>query len=220
MDVRLTRLLYGSYAGILITLVGGALAMPGVFLDYPHNGISLWGNYFPAIIPYSIGFTVTATCMLYAAYILPGAPEQLAVMRRLLVAVAAGLVLLLLTPEEVSTVLYWAHMFAAVYLFVIAGLGAIWIRAQGDGWSGLDRLLFWTLMAGSAMSFLSVSVVSVLGVLALGQVLALNAGVLLIVRATLRWTGRRARILSRVSPPDLKPRSFALEERSKIQVKK
>lgn len=189
MDTRLARLLYGSYAGILIVLIGGALSMPSVFLEYPHNGISFWGNYFPAIIPYSIGFTITAACLLYASYILPGVPAELAVMRRLLAALAFGLVLVLLTPEEVSPAIYWAHMAAAIYLYVVAGIGAIWIMLR-DGRSRLDRMLFWMLAAGSMMSLLSLSYIHVLGVLALGQVLALNAGVLIIVRATLRWAGQ------------------------------
>jgi hypothetical protein len=188
MDVRLTKLLYGSYAGVLIALVGGALAMPSVFLNYPHHGISFWGNYFPAVIPYSIGFTTTATCMLYAAYIMPGQPDHMAVMRRLLAALAFGLVLVLATPEEVGPVFYLAHMLSAIYLYVVAGIGAIWIIIR-DGKSRLDRLLFWTLMVGSAMSLLSLSYIHVLGVLALGQILALNGGMLIIVRAALRWAG-------------------------------
>lgn len=189
MDIRLTKLLYGSYTGVLIALVGGALAMPSVFFGYPNHGISFWGSYFPAVVPYSIGFTITAACLFYAAYILSGYPEHLAVMRRLLVAIALGLVFVLMTPAQTNTVFYWVHTLAAMYLYTVTGVGAIWIMLR-DGRSRLDRLLFWTLITGSVLSLLSVSFVHVLGVLALGQVLALNAGMLIVVRTTLRWAGQ------------------------------
>ena len=107
-------------------------------------------------------------------------------------ALAFGLVLVLLTPEEVSPALYWLHMMAAIYLYVAAGIGAIWIIMR-DGKSRLDRVLFWILMIGSAMSLLSLSYIHILGVLAFGQVLALNAGVLIIIRATLRWAGEKVK---------------------------
>ncbi len=193
MDKRLTRILYGSYAGIVVALIGGAVTMPSIFTARPQRGISLWGSYFPAVVPYSIGFTIAAVCMLYAAYVLPNYSEQLVAMRRLLIALAFGFAFVLLTPAGVNSVFYWVHAVAALYMFVVAGLGAIWIMLRDDEKSGVDRALFWILIVGSVASLLSAPFVHVLSVLAIGQVLALNAGALIVVRAALRWSSTNAR---------------------------
>lgn len=192
MDARLIRLLLGSYAGIVITIVGGALVMPQLFIDYPHRGISFWGNYFPAVIPYSAGLLTSVICMTYAAYILPDYPERLGIMRRLLLALAFGLAVILLTPEQANMIFYWAHTLAAVYLFVVAGIGSAWIMLHA-GKTAFDWLLFWALAAGSILSLLSASYVRVMGVLALGQVLALTASSLIVIRAALRWSAQEVK---------------------------
>lgn len=187
MDMRLTRLLVGSYLGIVITLVGGTMLMPQLFMNYPHRGISFWGNYWPAVIPYSAGLLTSAICMACAAYVLPDYPERLGMMRRLLLALALGLAVILLTPEQANTVTYWAHTLGAIYLFTVAGIGAAWIMLHA-GKTALDWMLFWMLVTGSMLSLLSASYVRVLGLLAFGQVLALISSSLLITRAALRWS--------------------------------
>jgi hypothetical protein len=187
MNGRLTLLLFGSYFGVMVAVVGGAVVMPELFLGHPHRGISFWGNYFSALVPYSIGLLASIACLAYAAYILPDYPERLGVMRRLFAAIAAGLALVLLTPEQANILFYWAHTFAAVYLFVITGLSSLWIMAQ-DGKTMLDWALFWVLTGGLVLSLLSTSLFNVFDYLALGQVMAANSGALLIIRATARWS--------------------------------
>jgi hypothetical protein len=186
-DIRLTWLLFGSYAGIVIVLLGGIVTMPELFFGFPHRGISFWGNYFPAVIPYTVGLLTSVVCLCLAAYIIPDYADRLSMMRRLLVAIALGLMLILLTPDQMNQVFYWGHTFAAIYLFVVAGVGSIWVMLH-DGRTHADWLLFWLLTLGSVLSLFSASYVRLLGVLALGQVLALNAGALIIIRAALRWS--------------------------------
>lgn len=187
MGTLLARLLFGSYFGVLVAVCGGAVIMPELFFSHPHRGISFWGNYFPALVPYAAGLLFSVVCLTIAASVLPEYPPRLGVLKRLFVALAAGLVMVLLTPEQASMVFFWAHIFAAVYLFVVAGLGSAWIMLQ-DGKTVLDWLLFWALAFGLALSLLSASYVGVLGLMAFGQVLALNAAALIIIRATIRWS--------------------------------
>lgn len=114
-------------------------------------------------------------------------------MRRLLAALAFGFVFVLLTPAGVNPVFYWMHTVAALYMFVVAGLGAVWIMVRDDAKSRMDRLLFGVLLLGLVMSLMSAPYVHVLSLLAVGQVLALNAGALIVVRAALRWTQKGLR---------------------------
>lgn len=173
--------------GITITVAGGFVVMPELFFEYPHQGISLWGNYFPSVIPYTLGLLLSAFSFAYAAYVLPEYPERNGMMRRFLAAIALGLVVILLTPKEANMIVYWAHTFAAVYLFAVAIAGSSWIMLHG-GRTPLDWMLFWLLIVGCTLSLFSVSYIGVLGALALGQVLALNAASLIIIRAVLRWS--------------------------------
>ena len=168
------------------------MLMPELFLAYPHRGISFWGNYFPAVVPYSLGLLISIVCLLWAAYIMPDYPERISVMRRLLFAIAFGLAAVLLTPEQASTVFYWAHTLAAVYLFILVAIGTGWIMLHA-GKTVFDWTLFWVMVIGISMSLLSASYVRVLGVLALGQVLALTAGSLVVVRAALRWSAQEVK---------------------------
>ena len=183
----LARLLFGSYLGLLVVVVGGAVIMPELFFEYPHRGISVWGNYYPAVIVYSAGLLTSIICLIGAVYILPDYPERMSVMRRLLAAIVTGLLVVLLTPEQANLVFYWAHTLAAVYLFVVAGLASIWIMLHaGKTW--FDWFLFWLLVAGLILSLLSASYVRLLGFLAVGQILAFNSALLIIIRATMRWS--------------------------------
>lgn len=192
MDERVTKLLLGSYVGIVIALVGGTLVMPQLFLSYPHRGISFWGNYFPAAVPYALGLLISAVCLTLAANFMSDYPERLGILRRLLLAIALGFAVVLLTPEQANIMFYWAHTLAAVYLFIVAAIGAIWIMLHA-GKTTFDWLLFWMLVVGSVVSLLSASYVRVLGGLAFGQVLALNAGALIVIRAALRWTAQEVK---------------------------
>src|SRR5688572_14866576 len=114
VGTRLTKLLFGAYLGVIIAVLGGTMLMPELFLAYPHRGISFWGNYFPAVVPYSVGFLISIICLLGAAYIMPDYPERLSVLRRFLFALAFGMAAILMTPEQASIVFYWAHTLAAV----------------------------------------------------------------------------------------------------------
>lgn len=113
-------------------------------------------------------------------------------MRRMMLALALGLAVVVFTPEQANLAFYWAHTLGAVYLFFVAGAGTIWIMMHA-GNTLLDRALFWMMVTGSILSLLSASYVRFLGVLALGQVLALNASALLIIRAALRWSAQEVK---------------------------
>ncbi len=186
-DKRLSPLLFGAYLGVVIAVVGGAAVMPQLFFGYPHRGISFWGNYFPALIPYSAGLLISAITLAYAAFIMPGYPERLGILRLLMWSISAGLVLVLLTPEQANALFYWLHTLAAVYLFLVAGIGSVWIMLHG-GKTLVDWAFFGLVVLGSLMSLFSASYVRMMGVLALGQVLALNGAMLIVVRAALRWS--------------------------------
>ena len=103
------------------------MLMPELFLAYPHRGISFWGNYFPAVVPYSLGLLISIVCLLWAAYIMPDYPERISVMRRLLFAIAFGLAEVLLTPEQASTVFLLGAHFGCGLPFHI-----------GSHWHGVD----------------------------------------------------------------------------------
>jgi hypothetical protein len=192
MDGKLQRLLLGSYAGIVVALVGGLLTMPEVFYSFPHRGISFWGNYFPAVVPYSLGLFVSAICLALATYYMPEYPERMSVLRRLMLAIVIGMAVILLTPEQANIFLYWAHTLGAIYLFAVAGMGSAWIMLHA-GKSVIDWTLFWMLITGVVFSLLSASYIRILGVLALGQVLAINAAALIIIRAALRWSAQEVK---------------------------
>lgn len=166
--------------------------MPELFFGHPHRGISFWGNYFPALVPYAAGLLLSAVTLAYAAYIIPDYPERMSVLRRLMWAISSGLALVLLTPEQAHALFYWAHTLAAVYLFLVAGWSSIWIMLHG-GKTVVDWLLFWLVVLGSLMSLFSASYVRMMGVLALGQVLVLNGAMLIVVRAALRWSAQEVK---------------------------
>lgn len=187
METQIARLLFGSYLGILIAVIGSGLLMPELFVEFPHRGLSFWGNYFPALIPYMVGFTVSIACLLLAARAMPDYPERMGVMRRIFLALAFGMTVILLTPEQAGVVFYWAHTLAAVYLFLVAGLGIGWTMLHA-GKTSLDWFLFIVFVAGVIVSILSASYIRVLGLLPFGQVLALTSGMLVIFRAALRWS--------------------------------
>lgn len=187
MGGKVNHLLLGSYLGLSVAVVGGMLLMPELFTGFPHRGISFWGNYFPAFIPYATGLLITIVCLFMAGRAMPDYPERLGVLRRLLWAISLGLAVILLTPEQANVVFYWAHTLAAVYLFAVAGLGVAWIMLHA-GKTPVDWFLFAALVMGTVISLLSASYIRVLGLLALGQVLALGGGALVIIRAALRWS--------------------------------
>ena len=192
VDTRVTKLLFGSYVGIVIAVLGGTLIMPELFISFPHRGISFWGNYFPAAIPYALGLLTSAICLAWAAYLMSDYPERLGVIRRLLLAEALGIAVILLTPEQANMIFYWAHTLAAVYLFVLTWLGTAWIMLHA-GKTVFDWALFWMLALGTILSLFSASYVRILGVLAFGQVLALTAGSLIVIRAVLRWSAQEVK---------------------------
>lgn len=175
-----------------MAVVGGFILMPELFFDYPNRGLSHYGNYWPTLVPFAIGFSFSIACLVLAAYFLPDQPRRLGIMRRLLLAMAFGLAVILLTPDQANLVFYWSHTFAAIYLFVVAGGGAIWVMMYA-GRTQLDWFLLAALVFGSILSLLSASYVRVLGVLALGQVLALSGGPLIIIRGAMRWVGQEAK---------------------------
>jgi hypothetical protein len=167
-------------------IAGGFVLYPGLFFEHPHRGLSFYGNYFPTVIPFAAGLATSVACMSFAAYFMPKAPGRIARLRYLLLAIAACLAGLLLTPEQASPFFYWAHALATIFLFVVAGGTALWILTH-EGANRLDRMLLWVLIAGTALSLLSTVYVGVLGLLSFGQVLAMNAATLIIVRGSMRW---------------------------------
>jgi hypothetical protein len=171
---------------LLLTIAGGFILYPDLFFDHPHRGLSYYGNYFPTIVPYATGLIISISSLLFAAYFLPTKPTQFAVLRFLFVAIAIGLASILATPEQAGVLFYWAHAFATVSLFIIAGGTALWMLLRHK-MQFFDWLLLSLLLVGSAMSLLSAPYVAVLGVLPLGQVLALNGATVLIVRVTSAW---------------------------------
>ncbi|HEY5805833.1 MAG TPA: hypothetical protein VIS56_00420 [Candidatus Saccharimonadales bacterium] len=179
--------------GMVLAILGGAIAMPELLFHYPNMGISLWGNYFPASVPFVAGFATSAACLVGAAYFVPIYPGRLNIMRRLLLLIALGLVLILITPYQTNALFYWAHTFAAIYLYLVAGGGAAWAMLHA-GKARLDWLLFDTLILGVILSALSTSYARILGLLALGQILALTGAALIIIRAARRWVAQEAAI--------------------------
>jgi hypothetical protein len=186
MKVRVVRLLIVSYMGLVVSIAGGFMLYPDLFFDYPHRGLSYYGNYFPTVVPYALGLMVSIVGFLLAAYFMPRAPRRVARLRYLLIAIAGGLVGVLLTPEQANPLFYWAHMYATITLFAIAGGTALWIMTYG-GVRWIDRLLFGIMLAGGGLSLLSAPYIGVLGFLPLGQVLAVNSATLIIIRGCSRW---------------------------------
>jgi hypothetical protein len=171
---------------LLLTIAGGFTLYPDLFFDHPHRGLSYYGNYFPTVVPYAAGLIASISCLLFAAYFLPTKPPQFATLRFLFAAIAIGLAGILATPEQAGVLFYWAHAFATVSLFVTAGGTALWMLLRHK-MQIIDWLLLGLLLAGSALSLLSAPYVAMLGVLSLGQVLALNGATVLIVRVTSAW---------------------------------
>lgn len=198
MDVRVNLLLVGSYVGANIAAIGGFLLMPELFFNYPHRGLSFYGNYMPTVIPFAVGILISIICMVAAALSMPTGRGRLGIMRRLLLALAFGLLIVLVTPEQKSLAFYWAHTLAAVYVFMAGGIGSLWIMTHA-GRTKFDWFLLSLAMAGCAITLLSASYMRVFGVLALGQVLALNGGLLLIARAASRWFAEDTRLAYIVS---------------------
>lgn len=189
MHTRVLRLLIGCYIGIIITIAGSFVLYPGLFFDHPHRGLSFYGNYFPTIIPYALGLITSVACLLFAAYCMPQKSQRLVRLRYLLLGVAAGLAGLLVTPEQANQYVFWAHALATIFLFVAGGGTALWVLAQG-GTNWLDQVLLTMLLVGSALSVLSSAYIAVLGFLSLGQVLAMNATIIIIIRGYARWTAK------------------------------
>ena len=188
---QIKHLLAGSYAGILITVFGGFILQPAPLLHYSHQGLSFYGNYFPTAIPFILGLIISAACLVMAALSLPDGQGRLGTMRRLLLALSGGLAVIILTPVQANVLLYWAHTFAAVYLFAVGAAGALWAMSYA-GRTVADWFFFGMFAFGFLLSFLSASFVHVLGFLALGQVLAMNGAAFVLFRVMLRWTAREA----------------------------
>ena len=188
---QIKHLLVGSYAGIFITVVGGFILQPAPFLHYSHSGLSFYGNYFPTAIPFVLGLFISAVCLAMAALSLPDGQGRLGTMRRLLLALSGGFVVIVLTPVQANVLLYWAHTFAAIYLFAAGAAGALWAMSYA-GRTVADWFFFGIFVLGFLLSFLSASFVHLLGFLALGQVLALNGGALVLFRVMMRWTAHGA----------------------------
>lgn len=186
MTKPLARLLFGSYLGFVIAVVGSAMLMPGAVFAHPHRGISFWGSHFPSVIPYVAGLTVSVICLTRAARQIADYPERLHAMRRLLFALAGGIVLLLLTPAQASRSFYWGHTLAAISLFTVTGLGAAWVMFYSDR-TMLDWLLCVLFATGTLASLFAAYYVTVPGLLAVGQIVAINSSSFLFIRACLRW---------------------------------
>jgi hypothetical protein len=184
--VGIKRLLLGMYAGVLVAYFGGFILMPEIFFRRSHQGISYYGNYFPAFIPYMIGLVAAVGCLVFASYFMPNHPKRLGVIKNILLIIAVCISGILLTPEELTPFFFYTHLYIAVALFAVAGFTALWVFMQ-PGRQLLDWFLLVMMVVGIIMSGLSASFIDVLGVLPWGQLLAMNGALLLIMRGTFRW---------------------------------
>jgi hypothetical protein len=186
MHTRTRRLLLGSFIGLGITVLGGLLIQPELFFGMPHRGISYYGNHFPAVIPYALGYLILVAALLLAAHSIEAHSRRMSIIRMLLIAIAATTTLLLVTPEEANKVFYWSHALVTIVHFIVGGGTAIWIMTHPNK-ARADWLLLGLMVLGVVICLLSAPYVGVLGFLAIGQVLALLGATAVIVRGTIRW---------------------------------
>lgn len=186
MHARIRRLLLGSFIGVGITVLGGFLLQPELFFNLPHRGISYYGNHFPAVIPYALGYITLVITLLLAAHSIEARSRRMEIIRMLLIAIATTTALLLMTPEEAGKVFYWSHAVITIVHFIVGGGTAIWIMTHPNK-AKADWLLFGLMLLGVLLCTLSAPHVGVLGLLAVGQVFALLGAAAVIARGTIRW---------------------------------
>lgn len=122
--------------------------------DWQKHGITHYGNHKRTIVPYGFGLLSSAFFMVLGAGTIPLDDPKLARYRRLMFAIAALLVGLLLTPPVIGRAVGFVHTLIGVALFIcqIAMGFDIWTKASRNR---IITACFLVQLVGSLVTILS-----------------------------------------------------------------
>lgn len=119
-----------------------------------HGGLSRFDIHKATFVPYTLGLLLTAYFLMRAARALAGKTRTLRILTEALVALAALVVGVSLTPYSLSTLVDWAHVAASAALFFGELLLAFWLVLAHDR-DRLNLVLLVILVVAAFAAFLS-----------------------------------------------------------------
>ena len=132
-------------------------------------------------VAFSIGFGVGALCIATAgARLLKTMPhaESLQIILAITAVGMVGTILAPYSPKYFS--LYFVHVLCAWTVFMLQVVAGLWVAMFTDNW--LNWLLYGGVLLGGLLILLSFRSIKILASFAMGQLLVINASMLLIAR--------------------------------------
>jgi cation transport ATPase len=138
---------------LLAVTVGGCLILSARSLRGNH-GLSVFGHAGPALLPFVVGLTSVAAVTARTARLVPTASRRARVVKAALYAFALCIVGIVVTPDDVATWVYDAHIAASAALFAGQFFLAAWLSLI-DRRQWTDLLLFLALFAAGLVAMAS-----------------------------------------------------------------
>ena len=175
--VKASRHLEHARLAFVLCLLPCVLILPQIFRE--NLGMSDYGIMALTIVPYTVGFLLSAYLLCQAAGELTGKSQSQRVLRKGLYAVAMLQIALLMVPVIRNDFLRLTHVYIGMTLFAAEGILAIWMQARLlRGWT--NGILVLMMAASGLTAYLSLG--NILKIEALSQLVFQLAFMTLCIR--------------------------------------
>jgi hypothetical protein len=183
MKKKAVRLLVWSQVIFILTILVCFVINPEVVLK--NYALSVYGTQLKTVVPYAVGFVVSAFLVVKTAQTLPKDTLLNRRLSRLLLVLAVLLLGVLLTPFTLNSVFWHLHGYVTFALFITELGTGLWlvIKTREDL---LDIILYTAQVTGFIVSILSLGEISILHFLVFGQLIAVCGFAGLLTRAVSR----------------------------------